>query len=591
MATIYVRDKRDGQVGTMDDSELTPEFEVIDQQTAMSQGAQEPQMQTDQAAPQAGGYTKDQFIQGIQAATAAGDFKVADNYAQIMNALYPSGGSATDEKKKKVDLEKAELELQKAKDPESTEQKKKANLKQEIVNSAQTVVDVIEKGRRGELKGKEYENALKFASSNYAAARGFQEGGKALTGPELTQLAGSIPRLQQQNILEQALGIPPSGKILDSDEELYQKALMAISSSPDSNMSGQAKKKLSSLPENKGFFGGLLQNAGQDAKDIGNSILGLPANLAQSAAQGQPVDIFKLLGMAGEGVISEANQVLGEPFKGGDIIERAGKRAYEKPVTTALDVLPFLKGVKNVRGAKAVQETGAAAKSTGVANENAVQKIGTDMRTNVMNPKVKADPYYARTVDELAQVQKELGLQGNASQQLKQLPAKMDDLNTQMTSAIEGKTVDSQVLTKSVKAQLDKVDYLGDEATFTKEAGKLDARIASAGNNAEKIYSLKSEIAGEMDSVFKKLNRGEDLTPKQAAKLAYWNALKDGLDSVSTDIRRINSLQHKAFQISPGLVGNQGKGGLYLPFLGESFGNTVQSGKDVIGRILQGASL
>lgn len=121
--------------------------------------------------------------------------------------------------------------------------------------------------------------------------------------------------------------------------------------------------------------GGLLQNAGQDTGSIINGVLGMPAQAIQSYQQAQQspeaalqfakdaspqAQISKLLG----GIGQEYNQAAGNPLQGGDILGRIMGRAYQKPVTTALDLLP-LGGLKGAKAATAprVAEEGLAQKA------------------------------------------------------------------------------------------------------------------------------------------------------------------------------------------------------------------------------------
>lgn len=133
--------------------------------------------------------------------------------------------------------------------------------------------------------------------------------------------------------------------------------------------------------------GGFVGNAGQDTKDLLNGVLGMPRNLYDQAAAinqqgGQLPDARGNIGQAAAnaatqtgalfnatiaqplgGLLNEANQVTGRPFEGGDILGRIGQRAYQKPVTTLLDVLPALQGAKALKATGAVGRAGAVTKA------------------------------------------------------------------------------------------------------------------------------------------------------------------------------------------------------------------------------------
>jgi hypothetical protein len=99
-----------------------------------------------------------------------------------------------------------------------------------------------------------------------------------------------------------------------------------------------------------------------DIKENINKVLGIPAQMIEQEKQleklpvkQQVIERAKIA--MGQAIGSQppvqyaqtANQVLGEPLKGGDIVGRIEERAYNKPVTTALDVgvlaSPFLPGL------------------------------------------------------------------------------------------------------------------------------------------------------------------------------------------------------------------------------------------------------
>lgn len=218
------------------------------------------------------------------------------------------------------------------------------------------------------------------------------------------------------------------------------------------------------------------------------------------------------------------------------------------------------------------------------------QKAGAKLQQGVAKTgeSVKADPFYAKNIAELEKVRKGLGLKGNAGQQLEQLPVKFDQLNKQAGKILnELPEVPKAFPLKNFTAELDKVDYLGDEATFIKATNQLTDRISKAGGNPTALYNLKSELGGEMTPIFKKIQMGNPLMPKEATKYAAYNSLKNTLDELSPAIRQINMVQKQMYDISEGLVKSmEDPGGLSIPVLGKVGGESIQSGKDLLGRVL-----
>lgn len=249
--------------------------------------------------------------------------------------------------------------------PLSATEQKKADAdkaKQDIITTAQSLQEVIKN------KDKYNPDAYKSAVNSIASALTMQKKeadklGASLTGNELAILSGQVPVVEQkgQNALDKLTGrIPPqTGKVLDSEEVMKNKLALLISGLQGKKISPEQLNQVSPAEDQGKSLQGLLSNAGSNTKDILNSILGLPA---------QAIDLQKKYGSMGKSVISgegpgrgvlmnalfpagqaaqEANQALGQPLQGGDIIGRATNRAYEKPVTTAMDIatlIPFLKG-------------------------------------------------------------------------------------------------------------------------------------------------------------------------------------------------------------------------------------------------------
>lgn len=254
--------------------------------------------------------------------------------------------------------------------PESQKQKDAKTIKEELAGKAQGLLDVLDAGKSGKLKGQAYKDALNFAASQYAASTGFGEGGKALTAPELTVLGGQIPIIKQrgQSIIDRLTGnIPPqTGYTVDPEATLRRKAQIAL------KVARGEKVDLSELEQGdeQKSVGGLLKNVGSNTKDILNSILGIPSqaleaqkkygSLTPAAFRGNSEALQTLLsgGFPVIPAIQEANQLAGEPLRGGDIVGRAGQRAYEKPVTTLMDLLTIA-GMSNAARSGGIRPRGA----------------------------------------------------------------------------------------------------------------------------------------------------------------------------------------------------------------------------------------
>lgn len=117
--------------------------------------------------------------------------------------------------------------------------------------------------------------------------------------------------------------------------------------------------------------GGLIKNAGTDIKNNVNGLLGIPANVINTVktAYTDPNPQKRLTAAqslypnnvqtsVGKGIVNEFNNLLGKPLEGGDVAGRIAQNAYNRPVSTALDVLPFLSAGKAALAGKAEDATG-----------------------------------------------------------------------------------------------------------------------------------------------------------------------------------------------------------------------------------------
>lgn len=197
---------------------------------------------------------------------------------------------------------------------------------------------------------------------------------------------------QSKKLLGQTVAkLYENGRLSDKDRDFYQKEILNVGGVGSQKA---INRKLDNLRDDillkAGYkaedFGGktgdiqgdkkgqlpqIVKNAGQDIKGIINGVANLPSAALQSlekARNGTPEEQLQAmhdLSLWGfgenvvKGYISELNQLAGEPLKGGDVVGRAVNRAYEKPVTTALDLLPVAGRAKG-----ALPEIGAGGKAS-----------------------------------------------------------------------------------------------------------------------------------------------------------------------------------------------------------------------------------
>lgn len=239
------------------------------------------------------------------------------------------------------------------------EQKKQdaKKVKQDMIDTAQELQNVI--ANKKQYSPDAYQNAINALSSSLIAKKKEAENyGASLTGNELAIMTGQVPRIQmrEQNALDKITGnVPPqTGKVLDDEKTLQLKTKLLIAGLKGEKITPEMLNEVSNTQGEDKSIDGLLNNAGYNFTDILNSVLNIPKEMVDRTKESinNPSDTINkqygsdnlgnILFGAQKSGLTEANQVLGEPLKGGDVVSRIINRAYEKPVTTALDLLPFL---------------------------------------------------------------------------------------------------------------------------------------------------------------------------------------------------------------------------------------------------------
>lgn len=242
----------------------------------------------------------------------------------------------------------------------------------------------------GDFNSDSSKKKLAMAASKYNAAVGFGEGGKALTAGEIGILAPTLLSTERQyepNILQKALGQPADltrGYLKETPEEAAAKMKEALKYTDP-----EALKKYGDTTAPQAKDTGV--NWAGDAKDIINGILGMPAGIynrqANNLKQGKVEQLPDLIGSMFMGYVDNLNKDAGKPLEGGDIVSRIGENAKQRPISTTLDLLPFLGMLKGGK-APVVADTGAAAdvaKVADVPKTNLVTKVGENLKGGAEN--------------------------------------------------------------------------------------------------------------------------------------------------------------------------------------------------------------
>lgn len=475
-------------------------------------------------------------------------------------------------------------------------------------DTAQKLLDVINAGRKGTLKGQAYKDALNGASSAMAASIGFGQGGKALTGPELSILGGQIPVIKQQgqNILDKITGNIPAQKgiVVDNEATLERKAKLALATAK-----GQ-KIDFSKLPQEDTNNGNILQNAGQDVKGLLNGILNLPSQVAGNARQvgqeylqtGNPQPVLNavnpnmmILNML-KGYAGNLNKDLGQPMQGGDIVGRATQNFQQHPVSTILDVLPFLQASK-VGLAGRVGEAGNVAK-TGEAG--LLNKAGSELRGQVRQ--IDVGPMVGGPQKEaiINQTLNELNIKGSPQQQYTQLQpvmSKLEDTIHQNLNANPKTVTKDQIrddIIRNLKQELPERTVTDTQAkkAINTYLGDIYGQSLGETISTKDLFAKKQAINSSYQRIQKKINMGASLTPKEEVTVVVRKAIDDIIAEKHPAVKEMTLQQSRLFDAADSLYKQRSNQmrvripgiGNYLPMPAK----VVRGGADALGRILQG---
>lgn len=283
--------------------------------------------------------------------------------------------------------------------------------------------------------------------------------------------------------------------------------------------------------------------------------------LEQTASRKNPtMDIENLptIGEMGKGILKNIGNTLGiTTDENGGLtfdINLALQSAYEHPVTTTLIAKDIVKGVTRKAGVKGV---------TKETKPGKIEAAGTELRRDVLNPQVEATPFYTEEMATLQKVQEKLGLEGSAKMQLEQLPSAFKKSQTEIKTLLkDAESPQKGTLSQKLLKEMDEANYGLDDPQFSK-AIETEMNILKdlEGKPATVLYEQMEKYRALLKSTRKKIDSGTTLLPKEEARLAAFNALKATIDTVSPEIRALNTLQNQMYEISEGLVKSTKKEG------------------------------
>jgi len=467
-------------------------------------------------------------------------------------------------------------------------QKDAQKVKDDMISVANQITSLIQ--NKGQYTPKAYQDALNSLTSSLVLKKKEADNlGAALTGTELSIMAGGVPVQQQIGmsaggfINKLLTGREPvqRGEVVDDEATLLNKMKLIVAGLSGEQVTPEMLNSIASAaPAESPSISGLIGNAGADIKETLNSILGIPAaaseaqnqfgSMTPAALSSNPETAVPALQTILSGAFPiipaahEANQLLGRPLEGGDIVGRAAQRAYEKPVTTVADLLTILGLTKAARGTPKVPTTKTPAGPTSIA------KRGIEKASEVVSGGGSKEYVARQAASKNALPQKqvlmeegvlkaptETGRIAKASQALARIGSKIQD-----TYAASKNTLTGSDIGIAIDGALSESGYDQKAINFIKryitQKGKMDLKSGESivepldlWNTAKRIEENPPKMVKnpETASAYRQLavdaareirRMLADMNPKIKDLNARYSALRDYLDNVLGNPKGIN---------------------------------------------------
>lgn len=579
---VKIRDKTTGKVMEVQESELGNYG--ITRQAPPQQQSVTPQSSSSGIPQYITGHSIEEHNQALQAARADNNKEAIKQISDDLQREYQfqkDTGAIGDPTKKNQDAEKA------------------AKVKNDITSVAKQLQDVIK--NRDKFEPAAYQDTVNsLASSIILKKKEADNLGAALSGGELAILSGQTPVTQQigasfpQKVGAFFTGKQPvqRGQVVEDDQTLNRKLALLIAGLNGESVTPEMMAQ-ANLPQQKKKTGGILNNAVEDIKGIGNSILSLPnqgIELAKRARAGDKEALRQIQDNANpgmvafngiKGLIGEANDLLGRPLEGGDIIGRAVDRAKQKPVTTALDILPFIKTPK-----------------VGGIPKNVAAKAGGKLAEDVRKIDVGPSVYGVSKETSINKTLDDLGIKGSAQQQYAQLEPTMSRISDK---------IDTKLSKESTQIPLDKIttDFntnLSDQLR-TKNLSATSAKKEIAGYiqdlygkklgstiDSYELFNLKKKINHDYQGVARKKASNAPLTDREKVISAARQTVDDVLAEYHPEVKELTKQQSVLYDAVESLYKARSESGPGVSILGNRVsvpGKITQGVKSTFGEALK----
>lgn len=530
---------------------------------------------------------------------------------------------------------------------EQAKEKLKTTLSAE---SARSVLDVLNKKSTGELTGSMADAALQGAVSDYNSKRAFGEGGKNVTDIERQMLGGQLININvvkpsaPERLWGWATGTQKAttSKVAEDEQSIKNKMIQAIlRADPNADVSGYTTtptQKTTTTGGKETFNPNIVEDVLNNAADI---VKGLPSIAKVGYAlspSGQisgmlsgnydPLQPAKIVMDIGKGLIQNLGETTGISYDNEGKFHFSPRDAfvhdYNHPIDTALWVLPFLKGIKGIKGSGIL---GQAAKD--VESANVLDNVLKSGEITKKLPNLAGTAATGVAVPIPESVIKSEELMSKALQNTKSVTYRGMAKELENSISVEGKVIANralaldatigsqpldevinQVMTKvadtaSAKANPNLVKVIEGDLRKELTTGELPGGMATGNIEATNISNMNKARMYMTSSLNSWFNNGQPVgTPTNDLNALRWsaaNGLKDIIGEADKEGIIKNSLdkQHVAFQTypvfskealkaSPGVSSIGYKWGLIRKFWDMTGAKAIEPIKIGVARALQG---
>lgn len=177
---------------------------------------------------------------------------------------------------------------------------------------------------------------------------------------------------------------------------------------------------------------------------------------------------------------------------------------------------------------------------------------GSKATPKTKGSKLKSDPFFVKNREQLRNTARELGIAdtNTATQNLQILEDSFNATKQQVDDLLSGSRVDDETLINKLAEALDNSNFNPNSKSQNQRLNSYLQKLAETNGDGAALNSLKSELRGQLSNAFTKINKGTTLTAQEEVAMAVYKAIQESLDTVSPQIRQLNSLQKSIYDLA-----------------------------------------